>query len=92
MRKLFLLEDDLSLVSGLTFAFRKQGFALDTARTLAEAEVLCIYGSRAAYGVVLVTTKGGKAEKMNVAYSGYVGVKTPTIYRMSLIHGIMRSY
>ena len=38
MRKLFLLEDDLSLISGLTFAFKKQGFALDTARTLAEAE------------------------------------------------------
>lgn len=37
MRKLFLLEDDLSLISGLTFAFKKQGFALDTARTLAEA-------------------------------------------------------
>ena len=34
MRKLFLLEDDLSLISGLTFAFKKQGFALDTARTL----------------------------------------------------------
>lgn len=34
------LEDDLSLISGLTFAFKKQGFALDTARTLAEAEVL----------------------------------------------------
>ena len=33
MRKLFLLEDDLSLISGLTFAFKKQGFALDTART-----------------------------------------------------------
>ena len=31
MRKLFLLEDDLSLISGLTFAFKKQGFALDTA-------------------------------------------------------------
>ena len=40
MRKLFLLEDDLSLISGLTFAFKKQGFALDTARTLAEAEGL----------------------------------------------------
>ena len=40
MRKLFLLEDDLSLISGLTFAFKKQGFALDTAQTLAEAEVL----------------------------------------------------
>ena len=34
------MEDDLSLISGLTFAFKKQGFALDTARTLAEAEVL----------------------------------------------------
>ena len=31
MRKLFLLEDDLSLISGLTFAFKKQGFVLDTA-------------------------------------------------------------
>ena len=40
MRKLFLLEDDLSLISGLTFAFKKKGFALDTARTLAEAEAL----------------------------------------------------
>ena len=49
MRKLFLLEDDLSLISGLTFAFKKQGFALDTARTLAEAEVLwyvCFPSSR----------------------------------------------
>ena len=43
---------------------------------LKDAASSAIYGSRAAYGVV--TTKGGKAEKMNVAYSGYVGVKTPT--------------
>ena len=43
---------------------------------LKDAASSAIYGSRAAYGVVLVTTKGGKAEKMNVAYSGYVGVKT----------------
>ena len=28
MRKLFLLEDDLSLISGLTLAFKKQGFAI----------------------------------------------------------------
>lgn len=45
---------------------------------LKDAASSAIYGSRAAYGVVLVTTKGGKVEKMNVAYSGYVGVKTPT--------------
>ena len=35
---------------------------------LKDAASSAIYGSRAAYGVVLVTTKGGKAEKMNVAY------------------------
>ena len=45
---------------------------------LKDAASSAIYGSRAAYGVVLVTTKGGKAEKMNVSYSGYVGVKSPT--------------
>lgn len=45
---------------------------------LKDAASSAIYGSRAAYGVVLVTTKGGKTEKMNVSYSGYVGIKSPT--------------
>ena len=40
MKRLFLLEDDLSLINGLSFAFRKQGFALDVARTLEEANAL----------------------------------------------------
>lgn len=40
MKRLFLLEDDLSLVNGLSFAFKKQGFELDVARTLGEADVL----------------------------------------------------
>ncbi len=40
MDKLLLLEDDLSLVSGLTFAFEKAGFLLDVARTLQEADLL----------------------------------------------------
>ena len=35
-----LLEDDLSLVNGLSFAFKKWGFSLDVARTLLEAERL----------------------------------------------------
>lgn len=37
MEKILLLEDDLSLISGLTFALKKQGYALDSARTLSEA-------------------------------------------------------
>ena len=40
MDKLLLLEDDLSLANGLTYAFGKQGFALDIARTLQEADIL----------------------------------------------------
>lgn len=40
MSKLLLLEDDLSLIQGLTFAFIKQGFELETARTLKEADTL----------------------------------------------------
>lgn len=37
MRKLMLLEDDLSLINGLSFAFQKAGYELDVARTLREA-------------------------------------------------------
>lgn len=40
MSRILLLEDDLSLINGLSFAFRKQGFTLDIARTLKEAEGL----------------------------------------------------
>lgn len=40
MSHILLLEDDLSLLSGLSFAFKKQGFSLDIARTLKEAETL----------------------------------------------------
>lgn len=40
MNKLFLLEDDLSLINGLSFAFQKAGYDLDIARTLREAETL----------------------------------------------------
>lgn len=40
MSKILLLEDDLSLLNGLSFAFKKQGFELDIARTLREADTL----------------------------------------------------
>ena len=38
MSNILLLEDDLSLINGLSFAFKKQGFELSIARTLKEAE------------------------------------------------------
>ena len=40
MSNILLLEDDLSLINGLSFAFKKQGFELNIARTLKEAEEL----------------------------------------------------
>ncbi len=38
MSRILLLEDDLSLINGLTFAFQKAGFELDIARTVKEAD------------------------------------------------------
>ena len=40
MSKILLLEDDLSLINGLSFAFRKQGCELAVVRTLKEANEL----------------------------------------------------
>lgn len=36
-----------------------------------------VYGARAAYGVVLVTTKSGKQDKARVTYRGSVGMSAP---------------
>ncbi|MDD3415286.1 MAG: response regulator transcription factor [Lachnospiraceae bacterium] len=36
MKKLLLVEDDLSLINGLSFAITKQGYDLDVARTICE--------------------------------------------------------
>lgn len=38
MKRIFLLEDDLSLISGLTYAVKKQGYEIEVARTTREAE------------------------------------------------------
>lgn len=40
MSKIFFVEDDLSLICGLSFALKKQGYEVDNARTINEAENL----------------------------------------------------
>ena len=45
MRRIFFVEDDLSLISGLSFAIRKQGYEIDVARTKLEAETLWMNGT-----------------------------------------------
>ena len=44
MSNILLLEDDLSLINGLSFAFKKQGFELVVSRTLKEADSLWVDG------------------------------------------------
>jgi TonB-linked SusC/RagA family outer membrane protein len=44
---------------------------------LKDASAAAIYGVRAANGVVLVTTKKGKMDQVNVSYDGYVGYSLP---------------
>lgn len=42
MKRLFLLEDDLSLINGLSFAVKKEGYEIDVARTTLEAATLWV--------------------------------------------------
>tara|TARA_R110002051_G_scaffold119846_1_gene193117 strand:- start:208 stop:3543 length:3336 start_codon:yes stop_codon:yes gene_type:complete len=43
---------------------------------LKDASATAIYGSRGANGVVMITTKKGRAGKMNVTYDVYSGIQT----------------
>ena len=48
---------------------------IETIQVLKDASAAAIYGSRAANGVVIITTKGGKKNQpIMVDYTGYVGV------------------
>lgn len=38
--KILIVEDDLSLINGLSFAIKKQGYELDIARTSSEADIV----------------------------------------------------
>lgn len=48
---------------------------IESIDVLKDASSTAIYGSRGANGIVLVTTKSGKAGKVTVNYNAYVGVK-----------------
>ena len=44
MKRIFLVEDDLSLINGLSFAIKKQGYMMDVARTFREADQIWAEG------------------------------------------------
>ena len=49
---------------------------IESLDVLKDASASAIYGSRAANGVILITTKRGKAGKTTVTFNNYVGVST----------------
>ncbi|MCE7057949.1 TonB-dependent receptor [Algoriphagus sp. AGSA1] len=59
---------------------------IESMEVLKDASAVAIYGSRGANGVVLITTKRGKAGKAIVSYDGYYGVKQP-IQNLNLMDG-----
>lgn len=50
---------------------------IESVDVLKDAASSAIYGSRAANGVILVTTKQGRSGKMQVTYDGYYGFQNP---------------
>ena len=50
---------------------------IESIEVLKDAASAAIYGTRAATGVILVTTKKGKAGKFVVSYNGFYGVSSP---------------
>lgn len=54
---------------------------IESIDVLKDAASAAIYGSRAANGVVLVTTKQGRAGKASISYDGYFGVQN--VYKMA---------
>lgn len=51
---------------------------IENISVLKDAASAAIYGARAAEGVILITTKQGKASKTQVEYSGNISFNTPT--------------
>lgn len=49
---------------------------IESIEVLKDATSAAIYGSRAANGVILITTKKGKVGKSTLSYSGYYGIQS----------------
>ena len=64
--------DGIQVENALTVLAPQDIEAIDV---LKDASATAIYGARGANGVVIITTKGGKAMKTRVNYNGMVGVR-----------------
>jgi TonB-dependent starch-binding outer membrane protein SusC len=58
---------------------------IESIEILKDAASAAIYGTRAATGVILVTTKKGKSGKFNVSYNGFYGASGPA-HKLDLLN------
>jgi TonB-linked SusC/RagA family outer membrane protein len=85
--------DGQPIFTGNTSAFANGSNALadinpndiDSYEILKDGSATAIYGSRAANGVILITTKRGRKGKANVSYDTYMGV-AQTLKRYSVLN------
>ncbi|MEQ9440126.1 MAG: TonB-dependent receptor [Cyclobacteriaceae bacterium] len=50
-----------------------------TVSVIKDASAAAIYGARAAFGVILINTKNGKTEGINISYSNFFSWNKPTV-------------
>ncbi len=68
----------LILVDGIEMGINNiDANMIESISVLKDAASAAIYGSRAANGVILITTKRAKVDKFSVSYDGYVGKQSP---------------
>lgn len=65
---------------------------IESIDVLRDASATAIYGSKAANGVIIVTTKKGKGEKASVTYNGYVSFEKPAKRLEMMTADELRSY
>lgn len=71
--------DPLVLVDGIAMSMNNiDPSSIESISVLKDAASSAIYGSRAANGVILITTKRGKSGKFSVSYDAYVGKQQVT--------------
>ncbi|MBE8725430.1 SusC/RagA family TonB-linked outer membrane protein [Flavobacterium hungaricum] len=81
--------DPLWVVDGIAVDAGAIGFInqsdIESVEVLKDAASAAIYGTRAATGVILVTTKKGKSGKISVNYTGFAGISGPA-KRLNLLN------
>ncbi|HRP56832.1 TonB-dependent receptor [Agriterribacter sp.] len=69
----------LVLLDGVPFDINKINPAtVESITVLKDAAAASLYGARAANGVIIITTKRGRAGKLDVQYNGYYGTQIAT--------------